>query len=236
MAFSCALLFSCASGNDLKGRTNTANFMDDVERRSNLVRQFRAEFEKTRKTSVFDRAIKVKGELIFQKPNRFRLALSGDINVEIMSDGEAISVVHDGIDREIFKVYGERDASKFADPLMILLENIGNGGLRRFAVSKEGWSDDEMILEVKPVDDNKLERIQTVEIRLAESGEIRKVLIVFKDGDQDETIFTSWSMLASDDPEIMRLNEKLNQLANCSHENEDMVSSTVDLEAPPLTF
>jgi hypothetical protein len=93
-----------------------------------------------------------------------------------------------------------------------------------------------MILEVKPVDDNKLERIRTVEIRLADSGEIRKVLILFKDGDEDETIFTSWSMLASDDPEIRRLNDKLNKLADSSHENEDQVSSSVDSDAPSLTF
>ncbi len=39
------------------------------------------------------------------------------MNVEILSDGKEYSVTHDGQDQEIFRVHGERDLSRFSDPL-----------------------------------------------------------------------------------------------------------------------
>jgi outer membrane lipoprotein-sorting protein len=206
-------LVACASSAPVSKDVSVDSLMEEAERKSRLVRQFRAEFVKTRRTSVFNRDVTARGNLVFQKPNSFRLALSGDVNVEILSDGKLISLTHDGADQEIFRVHGERDLLRFSDPLMLLLQNIGDGGLRRFAIVKNVSDRDATLLELEPVNDNKFERIKSVALRITNSGEINRVGILFKDGAMDETVFKSWSVLTANDPEILLLNNKLDRLA-----------------------
>ncbi|HMK36564.1 MAG TPA: outer membrane lipoprotein carrier protein LolA [Desulfomonilaceae bacterium] len=208
------LIMSCAPGVPISREMSVEELIPEMQKKSHFVKQFRADFIKTRHTSVFSRDVAVHGSLVFQKPNNFRLTLSGDVNVEIVSDGRLISLTHDGADQETFRVHGERDLSRFSDPLMLLLQNIEDGGLRRFAIAQSVREKDDTVLRIEPVNDNKFERIQSVTLRLSDSGEIKKVGIYFKDGDEDETVFTSWSMLTSSDPEIVALNRKLRQLAD----------------------
>jgi outer membrane lipoprotein-sorting protein len=218
-------LMACASTVPVSTEVSIDSIMQDVEKKSYLVKQFRAEFTKTRHTSVFGRDVVVHGSLVFRKPNNLRLMLTGDVNVEILSDGKNISLTHDGTDQEIFQVHGERDMSRFSDPLMLLLQSIGDGGLRKFAVVKNIREKDSTLLQIEPVNDNKFERIQTVTLQLADSGEINRVGILFKDGDADETVFKSWSMLTTNDPEIQRLNSKLKRLAELGEKGASRVYS-----------
>lgn len=209
------LLFivACASKGPVSQDMSVDGLVQEVERKSYLFRQFRAEFTKTKRTSVFSRDVIVQGNLVFQKPNNFRLLLSGDVNVEILSDGKLISLTHDGVDQEIYQVHGDRDLSRFSDPLMLLLQNIGDGGLRRFAVVNNVAEKDSTLLQIEPVNDNKFERIKSVALRVSNSGVIKRVGIEFKDGDIDETAFRSWSVLTANDPDILLLNKKLSKLA-----------------------
>jgi hypothetical protein len=151
--------------------------------------------------------------LIFQKPNKFQLTMSGDVNVEILSDGETITIIHDGKDQETYHVQGERDFSRFADPLMVLLQGIGNGGLRKFSVVRQGGDDHAVVLEADPKGQLYFERTKKVMLRLSESGEIGSVHLIYSKGDHDETVFHSWSMLARNDPEIVKLNSRLKTLS-----------------------
>jgi outer membrane lipoprotein-sorting protein len=218
------LLFLSGCGPKLLTKNlELGDVINEAEKKSGLIKQFRTEFVKTRRNSVFDREMKAKGVLLFQKPNKFQLTLTGDINVEILSNGKMITMTHDGSDVEVFKIHGERDLSKFADPLMLLIQSVGDGSLRKFSVVKSEQRDDVLTTEIVPSNQNEFERIQSVNLAIMESGEIKKVAIRFKNGDVDETEFASWSLLAQDDPQILSLNQRLNQISeNQRYEAQDM--------------
>ncbi len=206
------LLAACAT----KGPAAPArldSLIDGIEKKAYVVNQFRAKFTKTRRSAIFNRDLSVQGNLIFQKPNRFWLTMSGDVNADILSDGRVITLIHDQSDREVFRVEGERDLSKFADPLVLILQEIGNGGLRKYAVAKNLREGSANVLEVEPGDDNQFERIKNVSLNFSDLGEINKVVVEFKNGDRDETVFQSWALLARDDPAIQQLNKRLESMA-----------------------
>ncbi len=66
---------------------------------------------------------------------------------------------------------------------MLLLQSIGDGGLRNFAIVKNLRGKDSTLLQLEPENDNKFERIQTVTLQLADSGDINRVGLLFKDGE-----------------------------------------------------
>lgn len=192
------------------------SLIEGIEKKAYIINQFRAKFVKTRHSAVFNRDLSVEGNLVFQKPNRFWLTMSGDVNADILSDGKIITLIHDQSDEEIFRVEGERDLSRFADPLVLIMQGIGNGELRKFGVVKNVREGNSSVLEVEPGSDNNFERIKNVSLSFSDFGEINKVLIAFKNGDHDDTIFQSWALLARDDPEILQLNSRLEGIARRS--------------------
>jgi outer membrane lipoprotein-sorting protein len=209
------LLTGCAT----KGSASPASLnglIEGIEKKAYIVNQFRAKFVKTRHSTVFNRDLSIQGYLVFQKPNRFRLSMSGDVTAEILSDGRIVTLIHDQSDREVFRVEGDRDLSKFADPMVLIMQGIGNGSLRKFAILKNTREGDANVLEVEPGHDASFERIKGVSLSFSDFGEMTKVSIDFKNGDRDETVFQSWSLLARDDPEILQLNERLEGIAKPS--------------------
>jgi outer membrane lipoprotein-sorting protein len=188
---------------------NPDEIVRDIEQKSYLVRQFRADFVKTRHATVFDRDLTVKGSLVYQKPNRFRLVLSGDVHVEIVSDGSRITLIHDVQDFETHEIQGDRDMSRFADPLLGLIQSLSKGGLRQFSVVSRGEQDGLITLSREPVGDSHFERVKEVLLTLSEDGELRKVKIGFTEGDWDEIVFRSWRALTQQDPELRQLEEAL---------------------------
>jgi hypothetical protein len=195
---------------------NLASLLEGMERKAYVIRQFRAEFIKTRISGAFNRGVRVNGTLVLQKPRRFRLCLKGDVNVDVLSDGEYIRLTHDNQDQETFRLRGDRDLSRFTDPLMIIINGIGDGALRRFTVADRVRQDDEIVLEIVPGDESYFQRIERVFLSLSVLGELRKIKILFKDGDVDETVFESWSMLAENDPEILDLDARLKSISEIS--------------------
>ena len=190
--------------------------LQDVEKKAYVIRGFRVEFVKTRISGAFSHKISVNGSLVFQKPGRFCLSLAGDVNVEVLSNGEHITLIHDRKDRETFRLGGDRDLSRFADPLMVLISSIGDGGLRRFPVVGHVRQDDEIIMEVAPGNENHFQRTERVFLCFSVLGELRKIRILFKDGNVDETVFDSWSVLAENDPEILDLDARLKSISEIS--------------------
>ncbi|MDD3472800.1 MAG: outer membrane lipoprotein carrier protein LolA [Syntrophaceae bacterium] len=185
----------------------------DLGKKAYIVNQFRAEFTKVKKSPIFSHDMIVKGNLTFQKENKFQLILSGDINVEILSDGQFVIIVHDGKDEEFYHVRGDRDRSKFSDPLMSIVNTITSGDLERFAKVKQKRMGNVLGLEILPGMNPEFENISDVLVEFNEAGTVQKVVINFKDGSRDTTIFQSWSMLTQDDPSITKMNEKLEQIA-----------------------
>ncbi len=185
----------------------------DLEKKAYVVGQFRADFHKIRQSHVFCREMNVKGKLTFQKENKFQLLLSGDINVEILSDGEFVTIVHDGRDEEFYHVRGDRDRSRFSDPLMTIINTITGGDLSKFSNVSQIRSDNLLRMEIQPGIAPEFERIRDVSVDFSESGAIRKVVINFKDGSRDTTVFDSWSMLTQDDASITKMNAKLEKIA-----------------------
>ncbi len=192
------------------------NLINSLERKSYLIKQFRADFVKVRRSPVFRRDLTVKGHLVFQRPSKFSLNMSGDANIEILSDGENINLIHNQKDREAYHIAGERDVSKFADPLMMVIQSIGDGGMRKFLLTKKTNTDGSVILDATPNGQVNFERIEKAEIALSDIGEIKRVSILFKDGNRDETVFRSWALLAQDDPIILELNTRLENLSQNS--------------------
>jgi Outer membrane lipoprotein carrier protein LolA len=125
-----AVLAGCAGKGSLS-EINLDRVLEDAEKKSSIVNRFRTEFVKTRQSSIFSRPLTVEGTLIFQKPNKFRLTITGDVNVEIVSDGKLVALTHDMRDREVYPAEGSRDLSAFADPLMIFIRELGKGALKK---------------------------------------------------------------------------------------------------------
>jgi outer membrane lipoprotein-sorting protein len=208
-------LGGCTGKNSLEN-VSLDNLINSLERKSYLIKQFRADFVKVRRSPVFKRDLTVKGRLVFQRPNKFSLTMSGDANIEILSDGENIKLIHDQRDCETYHLAGERDISKFADPLMMVIQSIGDGGMRRFLLTKKANKDGSVILDATPNGQVNFERIEKAEIVISDIGEIQRVSILFKDGNRDETSFRSWALLAQDDPMILELNSRLENLSQNS--------------------
>ncbi len=202
------VVISCASTVPFK-QADLDSVLEDMERKAYLVRQFHAQFVKTRSAPAFDRELRVDGHLIFQKHAKMWLKLTGDINVEILSDGRFVRIIHDNIDEETFRVRGHRDMTKFADPLMLLIDSVANGGLRSLAVVKTVQNHDSRMVEIDPSNESRFERIKSVRLWLSQYGEIERVRILYKDGGTDDTVFKSWAVLSEDAPEIRKLNETL---------------------------
>jgi outer membrane lipoprotein-sorting protein len=215
------LLGACGTAVSPSRSEDLSTFIQDVEKKAQLVNQFRAVFVKTRKTPVFQKKLTVTGHLVFQKPGRFDLTMNGDINVEILSDGKSVTLVHDKKDEEFFQVRGDRDLTRFEDPLMLLINCIGNGGLRQFNVLESVPVGDSLRVEIAPGNDRRFDRIRKVSLWFAQSGEIERVKILFKNGGEDETVFRSWALLAKEDPEILRLNRKLSRVSEVARARKE---------------
>ena len=185
-----------------------------VEKRAYVVKRFRAAFTKTRKSALFKRELKVEGCLVFVKPNRFWMTTKGDVNVEVISDGKTIALTHDGRDRETYRLQGDRDMSRFADPLLLLVSRIGNGGFRKFAVDVVSQDVRCTEIEVSPGSLTHFERMEKALLSFGTSGMLEKVRIVYKNGNWDETVFRSWSLLTPNDPQVLLLEKKLDNLGS----------------------
>jgi outer membrane lipoprotein-sorting protein len=214
------VLTGCAANQTSMKQTDFALLIPEMEKKSDLVRQFRADFVKVKHSSIFNRDLVVNGSLLFQKPGNFQLTFTGDVNIEILSNRKVVTLIHDGKDQEYFFIHGERDASRMSDPLMSILQNMGNGGLRKFAVTNQTNTQEGLKLELKPSNDSQFERIRNVDLDLSSGGEIDRVAILYANGDKDETTFSKWMMLTSDDPEIVKLNEKLARINGASPESD----------------
>jgi outer membrane lipoprotein-sorting protein len=208
-------LGGCTGRNSLEN-VSLDNLISTLEKKSDLIKQFRAEFVKVRRSPVFRRDLTVKGRLVFQRPTKFSLTMSGDANIEILSNGENINLIHDRRDSETYQLRGERDISKFADPLMMVIQSIGDGGMRKFSLTKKLSEDGSVILDATPNGQVNFERIEKAEMAISDIGEIKRVKIFFKDGNSDETIFRSWALLPQDDPVILELNSRLENLSQNS--------------------
>ncbi len=215
------LLGACGAAVSPTRSADLNSLIQDVEKKAQLVNQFRAVFVKTRKTPVFQKKLTVTGRLVFQKPGRFDLTMDGDINVEIFSDGKSVTLVHDKKDEEFFQVRGDRDLTRFEDPLMLLINCIGNGGLRQFNVLETVPAGDSLRVEIAPGNDRRFDRIRKISLWFSQSGEIERVKILFKNGGEDETVFRSWALLAKEDPEILRLNRKLSRVSEVARARKE---------------
>ena len=213
-----AFIFVASSGCTKTSFQNASvdNLISSLEKKSYLVKQFRADFVKVRSTPIFKRDVSVKGRLVFQRPNRFLLTISGDANVEILSDGENVTLVHDKKDRESFRLKGERDIARFADPLMMVIQSIGDGGMRRFSLSRTISDNGSVVLDALPNGQVSFERIEKAVISISDFGEIERISVLFKDGNRDETLFRSWALLSQDDPAVLELNNRLEGLSHAS--------------------
>lgn len=210
------MLAACASSAPIRPSDLNA-VIRDAERKAQLVNQFQADFVKTRRLWLFDRKLKARGRLIAQKPGRFWMALHGDINVDILSDGKHLKVIHDKSDEEVYPILGERDLTQFTDPLMLLIDSIESGGFRRFSVQKTVVQGNSLLLEIQAGYESGFERTEKIFLTLTNGGEVQKVMIVYRNGDVDETRFTSWALLDAEGPEISRLNERLRTVGNSSN-------------------
>jgi hypothetical protein len=205
----------------------------DAERRAQLVRQFEVRFVKTRRGELFNGDMIVKGHLVYQKPSSFSMTLKGDVNVEIISDGTAIKLIHDKKYEECYRIEGERDLSRFSDPLMTLIRSVGSGELKRFSKISEQRQGDLLMVELVPGHGNSFERIKGLTLWLSARGDIKKVKLRFTNGDEEETVFESWSLLAQDSPEILKLHRKLSSVSRTSPSGDLDQAPAPDLTCDP---
>lgn len=210
------LLIGCiAGGCAIKTPTGTLDFeriKEEVEKKAQIVSRIRVDFTRTRHSSTFARALTVQGRIIFEKPDRFRLTASGDVNVEVLSDGRLLAVIHDGKDAEVHTLHGDRDRALFADPLMALLEGFGNGSLKQAEAVSPSDQSNMIAVEIAPRTSSGNDKKQKVLVWFASDGTIEKARFVSDNGDEDEWRIRSWAVLQANDPEIAELDRRLQQI------------------------
>lgn len=206
-----ALLASCA-GKAIVTDADLERIFSSVEKKANAISRFRVEFVKTRISSVFNRALRVEARLIFEKPNSFRMVTSGDVNVEVVSDGKVIVLRHDQKDEEVYDIEGGRDRTVFADPMMLLINGLANGALRKYSVVKQSADDDFVTIEVGTAATAVVERANRAILSFSKTGELRKARLVFRNGDEDDIMFRSWSIPGRNDPDLLELRQKIEML------------------------
>lgn len=222
------LLTCCASTNNRIPESDLHSLLKIVEKKAYVVGQFQADFHKIRKSNLFQHEARVNGRLIFQKPGRFQLNLTGDVHLEIMSDGEFVALIHDNRDLEFFRIQGERDLSKFADPMMLLVNSLSNGDTTRFANMRQNKQEDLTVLEIEPGDLTEFEAIEKVRVKFSGQGTIQLIEMFFHNGNVERTLFDSWSLLAQDDPKIRTMNERIEKLSAMAGSN--LTRNTYQLE------
>lgn len=189
-----------------------AEIVSELEKRAYIVQRFRASFVKTKHSSLFEKDLKVEGALVFSKPNQFRLITSGDINIKVVSDGRIISLIHDNKDEEIYRLQGDRDTARFADPLMLLVDSIGKGAFHKFGIEEKLLESGETLIEIDPKNVTSFERVSRAIMWLDPSGRFKRIRILFENGNWDETVFLSWSILSEESPEMKELNQEIRDL------------------------
>ena len=207
------LLSCCASTSNLIPESDLHSLLKIVEKKAYVVGQFQADFHKVRKSNLFEHETRMKGRLIFQKPGRFQLRLTGDVNLDILSDGDFVALIHDNNDLEFYKTQGERNLSRLADPMMMIVNSLSNGDTSRFAEMKQQKLNNAMLLEIDPGDIIEFESIQKVNVKFSEQGTIESIEIFFRNGNVEKTVFDSWSLLTQDDPEIIKMNQRIKKLS-----------------------
>ncbi len=207
------LLSCCASTSNLIPQSDLHSLLKIVEKKAYVVGQFQADFHKVRKSNLFEHETRMKGRLIFQKPGRFQLRLTGDVNLDILSDGDFVALIHDNSDIEFYKTQGERNLSRLADPMMLIVNALGNGETSQFAEMKQQRLNNATLLEIDPGNLSEFESIQKVNVKFSEQGTIESIEIFFRNGNVEKTIFDSWSLLTKDDPEIIKMNQRIKKLS-----------------------
>ena len=123
-----------------------------------------------------------------------------------------MGIIHDNRDLELFKTQGERDLSRFSDPMMLVVNCLTSGDTSRFANMAQRKSKDSTVLEIEPGDLNEFEAIKNVKVKFSDQGTIESIAMFFKNGNVEKTIFDSWSLLAQNDPKIQTMNERIGQM------------------------
>ena len=238
-----AIITSCASRNPLIQESDLNSLLQMVEKKAYIVGQFQADFHKVRTSDLFRHETHITGRLIFQKPSRFELKLTGDVNLDIFSDGSFVALVHDGRDLEFFKAQGDRDLSKFADPMMLLVHSLSNGDTSRFANLTEKKQHDATVLDIEPGALNEFEAVKNVKVKFSDEGTIQLIEIFFQNGNTERTYFDNWSLLTQNDPKIKRMNQSIEKVSEIALSGQSasilqvklqellMASTIVDVES-----
>jgi len=238
-----AIITSCASRNPLLPESDLHSLLQMVEKKAYVVGQFQADFHKVRTSDLFRHETHINGRLIFQKPSRFELKLTGDVNLDIFSDGSFVALVHDGRDLEFFKAQGDRDLSKFADPMMLLVHSLSNGDTSRFANLTEKKQHDATVLDIEPGALNEFEAVKNVKVKFSDEGTIQLIEIFFQNGNTERTYFDNWSLLTQNDPKIKRMNQSIEKVSEIALSGQSasilqvklqellMASTIVDVES-----
>lgn len=184
----------------------------DMDKKAQIVSRFRVDFTRIRRSSVFNRPITAQGRLVVQKPDRFRIVMCGDVNVEILSDGRMLAVIHDRGDKEIHTLHGDRDRALFADPLMALLEGFGSGSLKQVTGPRDAGDPNMVAIEIPPRNSSRNDRKHQVLVWFNADGTIDKARFVADRGDNDELQVRSWAVLTANDPDLAELERRLQQV------------------------
>ncbi len=144
------------------------SLLDDAERKAYVVDQFCVDIVKTKHSSHFRRDMVVRGRLVFQKPDKLRLVIKGDVNVEILANAKSVTLIHDSKDTETVQAKGESDSPMFSDPLMQLINGLGTRLLKEFKVTKQVMDGGGLMLEVKPGVSGEFEAIDRVQLLMGD--------------------------------------------------------------------
>lgn len=221
-------LTCCASTNNIVSESDIHTLLEMVEKKAYIVGQFETDFQKIRKSNLFRHEARVDGKLIFQKPGHFQLILSGDVDLQILSNGEFVAIIHDNRDLEFYKANGERDLSRFADPMMLMVNSLSNGDTSRFANMIQIKHNDSTYLEIEPGALSEFEAIKKVKVKFSDQGAIESMKMFFQNGNVEKTVFDSWSLLTRDDPKIKAMNTRIEKILTMAESN--LVTNTYRLK------
>jgi len=193
--------------------TSLDSLLNDLHKRINLIRQLRVDFTKTRHSSSFKAPVSVKGTLIYQRPGNFFMRYRGGVDVQVLSNGNIVRIVHDEGLAETFVLNSDRNAGIFSDPWIELIATIGRGGFDKLLTVELVGKNELIDIDFVGKNQRPFEHVKRMTLSASHFGEIKHFTVVFSDGDFDEINFDSWSVLLDTDPEIVDLETRLKTIS-----------------------
>ncbi|MBN2371625.1 MAG: MMPL family transporter [Vicinamibacteria bacterium] len=170
--------------------TDVNDLLLEIQRDMADIKACSCQFSAEKKLSELTRPVILEGNCLFQQPDRFRIEVTGDERLLILSDGGAITLIDlDSEDLETFAIDEFREDTNMG--FLPLAWRFDPEQLKqRYTMHARVSGSSSKTLELTPRDAES--PVAKVAIELVSRSRIKRATAFFKNGDRIQTTFRKW--------------------------------------------